>query len=109
MELADLPLEPIDWATVPRDGHAGETGMSWWRTREFGAVRLRMVEYSPGFLADHWCEKGHVILCLDGELDVELQDGRVILLRPGVSTQVADHAEPHRVRSAAGATVFIVD
>jgi hypothetical protein len=68
-----------------------------------------MVEYSPGYLADHWCEKGHIILCLAGELETELRDGRRFWLRPGVSYQVADHADAHRSSTAKGATLFIVD
>jgi hypothetical protein len=68
-----------------------------------------MVTYSPGYLADHWCAKGHILLCLDGELHTELADGRTVVLRPGMSYQVADDAAPHRSSSPAGATLFIVD
>jgi len=68
-----------------------------------------MVEYTAGYLADHWCDKGHILLCIAGELHTELQDGRTYTLRPGVSYQVADHAEPHRSRTDTGATLFIVD
>ena len=82
---------------------------SYWRTQTFGGIRVRMVEYSPGYLADHWCSKGHVVLCLEGELRTELQDGRVIVLTPGKSYQVADNAEGHRSTTATGARLFIVD
>jgi hypothetical protein len=68
-----------------------------------------MVEYSRGYLADHWCTKGHVLLCLAGTLDTELADGRRFTLVPGMSYQVADDAEPHRSSSTTGATLFIVD
>ena len=68
-----------------------------------------MVEYSPGYLADHWCSKGHILLVLDGELDTELEDGRCFRLKAGQSYQVADGAEPHRSRTATGAKLFIVD
>jgi hypothetical protein len=68
-----------------------------------------MVEYSPGYVADHWCEKGHILLCLAGEFETELRDGRRFHLGPGMSYQVADYAEPHRSRSVTGATLFIVD
>ena len=76
---------------------------------KFGDLRVRMVEYSAGYRADHWCEKGHVLLCLAGEMRTELADGRVFVLRPGVSYQVSDGAEPHRSSTAGGATLFIVD
>lgn len=109
MELRDIPFCTTDWSTVERTVHPGETGIAHWRTQRFGAVRVRMVEYSPGYLADHWCEKGHVLLCLAGELRTELVDGRVFTLTPGMSYQVADGAEPHRSFTDTGATLFIVD
>jgi hypothetical protein len=74
-----------------------------------GLLLIRMVEYSPGYLADHWCVKGHILLCIDGELHTELEDGRRFTLTAGMSYQVADNAEPHRSYTAVGATLFIVD
>jgi hypothetical protein len=67
------------------------------------------LEYSPGYRADHWCSKGHILFCLEGELTTELQDGRVFVLKPGMSYQVADQAEPHRSYTAGGAKLFVVD
>ena len=89
--------------------HAGTTGSATWRTANFGAIRVRMVTYSPGYLADHWCSKGHILLCLDGELTTELEDGRTFVLKAGMSYQVADGAEPHRSHTSAGAKLFIID
>jgi len=109
MQLRNIPFETTDWANVQPTRHAGQVGDAFWRTRQFGDVRVRMVEYSPGYVADHWCEKGHVLLCLDGELNTELKDGRVIVLTPGMSYQVGDGDEPHRSHTDAGAVLFIVD
>ena len=109
MQLSNIPFGTTDWALVERTEHKGETGLAYWRTRQFGDVRVRMVEYTPGYLADHWCEKGHILLCLTGELHTELKDGRRLVLGPGMSYQVADGAEPHRSFTAGGATLFIVD
>jgi quercetin dioxygenase-like cupin family protein len=110
MKMHDIPFGTTDWSTVERTEHKGETGVAHWRTRQFGAIRVRMVEYSPGYLADHWCEKGHILLVLAGELETELADGRRFTLAPGQSYQVADGAEPHRSRTgSAGARLFIVD
>jgi hypothetical protein len=109
MNLHDIPFGTTDWASVDRTEHAGTTGTAYWRTREYGGIRVRMVEYTPGYLADHWCSKGHILLCLEGELDTELADGRRFVLTPGMSYQVADGAEPHRSRTATGAKLFIVD
>ena len=109
MEIADIPFGTTDWSRVERTEHQGDRGMAYWRTRHFGAIRVRMVEYTPGYLADHWCVKGHILLCLEGELHTELKDGRAFTLKPGMSYQVADGAEPHRSRTDVGATLFIVD
>jgi diacylglycerol kinase family enzyme len=109
MKIEDVPFGVTDWAEVPRTEHRGETGTAWWRTREQGNIRVRMVEYSAGYLADHWCSRGHVLLVLEGELVTELQDGSVHVLKAGQSYQVADTVAPHRSRTAGGARLFIVD
>ena len=109
MEMSDIPFGIIDWSEVEKTEHKGETGTAYWRTRQFGGIRVRMVEYSPGYLADHWCSKGHILLCIEGELHTELSDGRKFVLTPGVSYQVADDTEPHRSITSTGAKLFIVD
>lgn len=109
MNMNDIPFGTTDWSTVETTQHRGETGVASWRTRNFGGMRVRMVEYTPGYLADHWCVKGHILLCLEGELLTELKDGRRFVLTPGTSYQVADDAEPHRSSTATGARLFIVD
>lgn len=109
MRIDDIPFGVTDWAGIEPTEHPGERGAAYWRTRQFGELRVRMVEYSPGYLADHWCRKGHILLCLEGELQTELADGRRFTLRPGMSYQVADDAEPHRSSTATGAKLFIVD
>lgn len=109
MEMSNIPFGTTDWASIERTEHAGETGLALWQTQHFGELRVRMVEYTAGYLADHWCEKGHILLCLQGELHTELEDGRTFTLKPGMSYQVADRAEPHRSSTTTGATLFIVD
>jgi quercetin dioxygenase-like cupin family protein len=109
MELSDIPFGTTDWSQVPRTEHKGERGFAYRRTRQFGPIRVRLVEYSPGYKADHWCRKGHILLCLEGELHTELEDGRLFTLKPGMSYQVADDAEPHRSYTDTGAKLFIVD
>lgn len=109
MEMRDIPFGTTDWSEIEPTEHPGVTGKALWRTRQFGTIRVRMVEYTPGYLADHWCSKGHILLCLKGELVTELEDGRTFTLTPGTSYQVADNAEPHRSRTEGGATLFIVD
>ncbi len=109
MQMSDIPFGTTDWSTIEPTEHPGEQGRAYWRTRQFGALRVRMVEYTPGYVADHWCTKGHILLCLEGELHTELADGRRFTLKPGTSYQVADGAEPHRSSTGQGATLFIVD
>ncbi len=109
MQMSGIPFVLTDWAQVECTQHKGETGTAYWRTRNFGNIRVRMVEYTPRYLADHWCSKGHVLLCIEGQLDTELRDGRRFTLTPGMSYQVADNAEAHRSSTAKGAKLFIVD
>lgn len=109
MKLTDIPFGTTDWSTVEATTHPGEVGTAYWRTRQFADIRVRQVEYSPGYLADHWCQKGHILLCLEGQLDTELEDGRVFTLVAGMSYQVGDKAEAHRSSTATGAKLFIVD
>jgi hypothetical protein len=109
MNMTNIPFGTTDWATVPRTEHAGITGMAYWRTRDFAGIRVRMVEYTAGYLADHWCSKGHILLCLTGELMTELEDGRMFVLKAGMSYQVADNAEAHRSSTKVDTKLFIVD
>ena len=109
MQMSSIPFAITDWSTIERTEHKGESGLAYWRTQNFGNVRVRFVEYTPGYLADHWCVKGHILLCTEGELHTELEDGRKFVLTAGMSYQVADNAEPHRSSTAVGAKLFIVD
>ena len=109
MHIADISFSTTDWSSVTAIEHKGGSGVARWRTVECGAIRLRMVECTPGYVADHWCTKGHVLLCLEGELHTRLEDGRTFVLTPGMSFQVADDAEPHRSSTPFGARLFIVD
>jgi hypothetical protein len=109
MQISDIPFGTTDWDRIDPEPHVGAHGAATWRTRQFGPIRVRMVEYSAGYLADHWCSKGHILLCLAGELHTELQDGRTFTLTAGMSYQVADQAEAHRSSTPTGAKLFIVD
>lgn len=109
MQMNNIPFGTTDWSQVPLTEHQGDTGIAYWRTLQFDTIRVRMVEYSAGYSANHWCSKGHILLCLEGELQTTLADGRKFILTPGISYQVADGAEPHRSHTTAGAKLFIVD
>jgi quercetin dioxygenase-like cupin family protein len=109
MKIEDVPFQRIDWSAIARTEHAGEIGVAHWRTLAAGNVRVRIVEYSPGYLADHWCERGHVVHVLEGELVSELRDGRRIVLPAGESYVVADGDGAHRSSTRSGARLLIVD
>jgi hypothetical protein len=109
MEIKNIPFGITNWAEIIPTEHKGKTGMAFWRTQQFSTIRVRMVEYSAGYLADHWCTKGHILFCIEGELHTELADGRKFTLTPGMSYQVADNAEAHRSCTKTGAKLFIVD
>jgi quercetin dioxygenase-like cupin family protein len=109
MKMMEIPMSITDWDQVPASTHFGESGFALWKTQNFGEIRVRMVEYSPGYVADHWCSKGHVILCLSGELEIQLQDGKQFGLRPGLSYHVGDGDPAHRSSTATGVKLFIVD
>jgi hypothetical protein len=110
MKIPELPFTITDWSQVPSTEHSGETGRALWRTLNIGDVRVRMVEYTPGYVADHWCDRGHILYVLEGELDTELKDGRRFKLTPGKSYQVSDFGDAaHRSSTRIGAKLFIVD
>jgi len=109
MKIENIPFGSTDWSKVEPVEHSGETGIAIWRTCQFGEIRVRIVEYTPGYRADHWCSKGHILYVLEGELTTELKDGRIIQMKAGQSYQVADNAEAHRSTTSTGAKLFIVD
>jgi hypothetical protein len=109
MQMPSFAFETTDWSAIEPTTHPGERGVALWRTRQMGNIRVRIVEYSADYLADHWCEKGHVLFCLEGELHTELKDGRIAILKPGMSYQVGDGSQAHRSSSLNGAKLFIVD
>ena len=104
-----VPFQTTDWNHVAEIEKPGDTGKAIWRTMQWGDLRVRIVEYSAGYKADHWCTKGHILFCLEGELTTELQDGRRFTLKQGMSYQVSDNISAHRSSTSTGAKLFIVD
>jgi quercetin dioxygenase-like cupin family protein len=104
-----IPFQTIDWSNIESHEHKGKTGTSFWKLIEYDGLRIRMIEYSAGYFADHWCSKGHIVLCLEGEFTSELDNGLHIQLKPGMSYVVSDDASSHRSYTQHGAKLFIVD
>ena len=109
MEMKNIPFDITDWTTVDAVEHKGEAGIGSWKTCEFNNINVHMVEYYAGYLADHWCDKGHILFCVEGELNTELRDGRTFTLTAGMTYQVADNTIAHRSSTKIGAKLFIVD
>jgi len=109
MKISNVPFGVVDWSRVEPVTHPGDTGHAEWRTRHIGDLRVRMVRYSENYRADHWCSKGHIIFCLDGEMTTDLKDGRSFRIAAGQSYQVADDDGAHRSHTERGARLFIVD
>lgn len=109
MQMKDILFGTTHWDLIEPIEHKGETGSAFWRTKQCGEIRVRMVEYTAGYKADHWCQKGHILLCLAGELYTELENGEVHLLKAGMSYEVGDYTMAHRSYTSIGAKLFIVD
>jgi hypothetical protein len=105
----NIPFQTIDWASVPKTVHTGETGTSFWQTLQFPGLRVRIVEYGAGYLADHWCQKGHIVYCIEGEFITEMEDGSTFILRKNMSYVVSDELSSHRSVSEKGVKLLIVD
>ena len=109
MNLDAIPFQAIDWNSLPPSIHAGEEGVATWRTLQLDTVRVRLVDYSPGYRADHWCDRGHVIYVVSGYIDSEVEGGETRRIGAGQSYVVGTGCAPHRSTTAAGARLFIVD
>jgi hypothetical protein len=109
MNNNSIPFQTTDWSKIPKTSHRGETGIAYWQTLQLGELRIRMVEYSENYLADHWCEKGHIIYCIEGEMETELSTGEKYILTKGMTYQVSDGMSSHRSSSKAGVKLLIID
>ncbi len=109
MNKQGIPYQSIDWEKIPKTEHKGEAGMAYWQTVQFESLRIRIVEYSKGYLADHWCKKGHIVHCLEGEFVNELQSGGKLVLTKGMTYVVSDDLSSHRSMTKNGVKLMIID
>jgi len=109
MNKKNIPFQTIDWTTIPKTEHTGETGIAYWQTMQFDGLRIRLVEYSKGYVADHWCTKGHIVYCLEGDFVSELNDGEKFILTKGMTYVVTDELSSHRSSTENGVKVLIID
>ncbi len=109
MNKKNIPFQTIDWTKIPKTEHKGDTGNAYWQTMQFEGLRLRIVEYSKGYVADHWCTKGHIVHCLEGDFVSELNDGEKFILTKGMTYVVTDELSSHRSSTENGVKVLIID
>ena len=109
MQIAPFPFQTFNWTDIKKKEYIGENGKAYWQIVYAGEIRVRLVEYSPNYKANHWCSKGHIIQCIQGEMETELVDGRFMKLSAGMSYFVGDNCEAHRTSSTNGCHLFIVD
>jgi hypothetical protein len=107
--MSNIPFQVIDWSSIEKIEYAGETGTAFWQTTQLGGLRIRLVEYSKGYLADHWCQKGHIVHCLDGAFVSELRTGERYTLSKGDTYVVSDELSTHRSISENGVRLLIID
>jgi hypothetical protein len=109
MNTKNIPFQTIDWSSIPKTEHTGETGVAYWQTMQFDGLRIRLVEYTKDYMADHWCTKGHIVHCLEGDFVSELNDGKKITLTQGMTYVVTDDLSSHRSTTTKGVRLLIID
>lgn len=107
--MSNIPFQTINWTSIEKKEHKGDNGIAFWQTVQMPGLRLRLVEYSAGYVADHWCQKGHIVYCLEGSFTSELITGEKIELTQGGTYLVSDELSNHRSTSDAGAKLLIID
>ncbi len=109
MHIPDFPLSHMDWSSILAEDHAGETGTASWKTLNIADIRIRMVEFSANYLSDHWCSKGHLIQCLEGEINIFSKTGQTILLKKGMTCIVGNESDAHKTSSVIRCKLLIID
>lgn len=104
-----IPFQSINWNEVEKTFHTGKTGVATWQTLNLDGLRIRLVEYSANYLADHWCQKGHIVHCLDGEFISESENGERFILKKGMTYVVSDDLSSHRSTTTDGVKLLIID
>lgn len=107
--MKNIPFQTVDWSDIPKTEHKGDTGIAYWQTLQFEGLRIRLVEYSEGYVADHWCTKGHIVHCIEGDFVSELNDGKKFILTKGMTYVVTDDLSSHRSATVNGVKLLIID
>lgn len=104
-----IPFQTIEWSHVEKTKHHGTSGTAYWQTIQLDGLRIRIVEYSENYFADHWCQKGHIVYCIEGEFESELENAETVQLKKGMTYVVSDDQSSHRSISTNGTKLLIID
>jgi len=107
--MENITFQSIDWTKIATTEHKGEIGTAFWQTLQYSGLRIRIVSYTPGYLADHWCQKGHIVHCLEGDFVSQLETGEDFSLESGMTYVVSDNLSSHRSVSKNGVKLLIID
>jgi mannose-6-phosphate isomerase-like protein (cupin superfamily) len=102
-----MPLYKIDWNDIPWESPM--EGVKC-KTYTYGNKQIRLIEYSKEMQA-HFCEKGHYGLILDGEIEIEY-DNKKIIYKNGNGVFIPDgleHRHKGRVITETVRVIFIED
>lgn len=105
----NIPFQTIDWSTIPKTEHKGDVGVAYWQTLQLEGLRIRLVEYTKGYIANHWCQKGHIVHCLEGGFTSDLENDRNFILKKGMTYVVSDEVSSHRSITKEGVKLLIID
>ena len=107
--MGEIRFQAIDWSKIEKSFHPGETGEAFWQTMQFAGLRVRIVEYTAGYIADHWCQKGHIVHCLEGEFVTEQENGESFTLKKGMTYVVTDELSSHRSVTKQAVKLLIIE
>jgi hypothetical protein len=107
--MQNITFQTIDWTQITKTEHSGETGNAIWQTRQYDGLRIRVVSYPPGYVADHWCKKGHIVHCLEGGFVSQLENGEAFSLESGMTDIVSNDLSSHKSISKNGVKLLIID
>jgi len=105
----NIPFTLIDWSQISKAEKNGKSGNVAQQVAEYPGLKIRVVEYSSGYMADHWCQKGHIVHCLEGNFESEMESGEKFQLSKGMTYIVSDDMSSHRSNTESGTKLLIID
>jgi len=107
--MYSIDFTSTDWSNIEKKEYPGTTGNAFWRTQLLDGLRVRIVDYSENYLADHWYQKGHIVHCIEGEFISEMENGKSMVMKKGMTYIVSDDLSSHRSLTKTGTQLLIID